>query len=51
MVEGETKIKGLARGNAATKRNPADYEGIGFSDINPGTRATNTRVHIRHLTG
>lgn len=28
------------------RRNPADYEGIGFSDINLGTRATDTYIHI-----
>lgn len=50
-VEGETKIKGLVRGKAATRRNPADYEGIGFSDINRGTRATDTCIHIHRFTG
>lgn len=27
------------------RRNPADYEKIGFSDINLGTRATDTCIH------
>jgi len=44
--EVEMKIKGLTR-KTAVRRNPADYEGIGFSDINLGTRATDTYIHIR----
>lgn len=42
------KIKGLSHGETSVKRNPTDYEGIGFflgGGINLGARATDTRVH------
>lgn len=44
MARGEMKIKGLARRDTSVKRNPTDYEGIGFLGINLGARATDTHT-------
>lgn len=41
--------RGHASGDTSVKRNPTDYEGIGFLGINLGARVPPTRTHTRLL--